>query len=562
MINKNIILKKWASRILTAGLMTGLLLVGTGCEERAQSIEEFASTQEAAQDTDQESDKADQDSGEDSDDSSSNSGEAENSKADFTGNNKSKKLKDKWIDTVEPEDGPFSKVEINADVYEYTGVNKVVTADAQEYNKDFVKEMCERVYGGTPEVYDYNAKTKKLYDSEIDMYKDLKAMYEDTDTKKMSFIDVGEENVSLETSLENTKNAVDEKISELEKEREEAPESIENDYSYGGYVGNILGDEYYMYFGNCNYDEYVQAPITEYDDGRVCSIFRTDMKSMFDGKRGYISHFGQAGTYEDLSNPPEEIRSMGDEFVKTIGYGDYEFSDAGGFYYKEGFDKYLFFNNDYLTATYLTDSGQTGYIMVYTVGGTSYGAPDAWLFSFDNYVDDKEAINSETVIYVFANDKGVIGCQLVNPLTVKSVEDAEVISIDDAKDIVISNVGNEAAWNIASDSKVQAPEIDTMQLISFPIRSTDNENEYTFVPAYVAYDSVVNNGIVDSTTISEQMQYAPFMLINALDGSFINVNDHLSNYPKGFSRGNEGYQNLVNGAWKRFENITGDEQYY
>ena len=562
MINKNLKLKKWASRILTAGLMTGLLLVGTGCEERAQSIEEFASTQEAAQDTDQESDKADQDSGEDSDDSSSNSGEAENSKADFTGNNKSKKLKDKWIDTVEPEDGPFSKVEINADVYEYTGVNKVVTADAQEYNKDFVKEMCERVYGGTPEVYDYNAKTKKLYDSEIDMYKDLKAIYEDTDTKKMSFIDVGEENVSLETSLENTKNAVDEKISELEKEREEAPESIENDYSYGGYVGNILGDEYYMYFGNCNYDEYVQAPITEYDDGRVCSIFRTDMKSMFDGKRGYISHFGQAGTYEDLSNPPEEIRSMGDEFVKTIGYGDYEFSDAGGFYYKEGFDKYLFFNNDYLTATYLTDSGQTGYIMVYTVGGTSYGAPDAWLFSFDTYVDDKEAINSETVIYVFANDKGVIGCQLVNPLTVKSVEDAEVISIDDAKDIVISNVGNEAAWNIASDSKVQAPEIDTMQLISFPIRSTDNENEYTFVPAYVAYDSVVNNGIVDSTTISEQMQYAPFMLINALDGSFINVNDHLSNYPKGFSRGNEGYQNLVNGAWKRFENITGDEQYY
>lgn len=562
MINKNLKLKKWASRILTAGLMTGLLLVGTGCEERAQSIEEFASTQEAAQDTDQESDKADQDSGEDSDDSSSNSGEAESSKADFTGNNKSKKLKDKWIDTVEPEGGPFSKVEINADVYEYTGVNKVVTADAQEYNKDFVKEMCERVYGGTPEVYDYNAKTKKLYDSEIDMYKDLKAMYDDTDTKKMSFIDVGEENVSLETSLENTKNAVDEKISELEKEKEEAPESIENDYSYGGYVGNILGDEYYMYFGNCNYDEYVQAPITEYDDGRVCSIFRTDMKSMFDGKRGYISHFGQAGTYEDLSNPPEEIRSMGDEFVKTIGYGDYEFSDAGGFYYKEGFDKYLFFNNDYLTATYLTDSGQTGYIMVYTVGGTSYGAPDAWLFSFDNYVDDKEAINSETVIYVFANDKGVIGCQLVNPLTVKSVEDAEVISIDDAKDIVISNVGNEAAWNIASDSKVQAPEIDTMQLISFPIRSTDNENEYTFVPAYVAYDSVVNNGIVDSTTISEQMQYAPFMLINALDGSFINVNDHLSNYPKGFSRGNEGYQNLVNGAWKRFENITGDEQYY
>lgn len=551
MINKNLNIKKWVSRILSVGLMTGLLFVGTGCEKKAEAIEEFGATQESVQGADDEANN-----------SSSNSGETQSSGADFTGNNKSRKLEDKWVDTVESEDGPFSKVEIKADVYEYTGPNKVVTADAQEYNKDFVKEMCDRVYGGTPEVYDYKAKTKKLYDSEIDMYKDLKAMYEETDMKKMSFMDLSGENASFETSMEDTKNAVDEKIAELEKEKEEAPETIENDYSYGGYVGDILGDEYYMYFGNCNYDEYTQAPITEYVDGRVCSIFRTDMKSMFNGKRGFISHFGQAGTYEKLSNPPEDIKSMADEFVKTIGYGDYEFSDAGGFYYKEGFDQHLFFDKDYLSATYLTDSGETGYIMVYTMGGTSYGAVDAWLFSFDIYVDDKEAINPDSCIYVFANDKGIVGCQLVNPLTVKSVEDAEVISIDDAKDIVLNNIGNKEAWNIASDSRVQAPEIDTMQLIKFPIRSNDNKNEYTFVPAYVVYDSIVNNGVVDTTEVSEQLQYAPFMLINALDGSFMNVNDNLSNYPKGFSRGNEGYQNRINCTWERYENIVGEEQYY
>ena len=49
---------------------------------------------------------------------------------------------------------------------------------------------------------------------------------------------------------------IEENISRLEAEKEAAPETIENDYSYQGYMGKISGEDYYMYFGNREYNEY------------------------------------------------------------------------------------------------------------------------------------------------------------------------------------------------------------------------------------------------------------------------------------------------------------------
>ena len=120
---------------------------------------------------------------------------------------------------------------------------------------------------------------------------------------------------------------------------------------------------------------------------------------------------------------------------------------------------------------------------------------------------------------------------------------------------------SEEAWNITSDSVTKMPEIDTLQLIYFPIRSSVDESEYTFVPAYIAFDSVVGSGTIDSTSASMALQSAPFMLINAVDGSFIDVNENLSDYPAGYKRGNEGYGAYLSHSWKRFEGMN-EEDYY
>ncbi|MBQ2053963.1 MAG: hypothetical protein II492_03140, partial [Eubacterium sp.] len=68
-------------------------------------------------------------------------------------------------------------------------------------------------------------------------------------------------------------------------------------------------------------------------------------------------------------------------------------------------------------------------------------------------------------------------------------------------------------------------------------------------------------GTIDSTSVSMALQSAPFMLINAVDGSFINVNENLSDYPAGYKRGNEGYEAYITHVWKRFEGMN-EEDYY
>ncbi len=536
-------IKKYIKNATILALAASLMATGVGCQKQADSIDSFDGANGINEDV----------SGDSSNSELSETGN-------YSGNNSSTAQDEKWIDTLEPADGPYSKIDINATIYEYTGVNKVVTTEAKAYDKDFVKEMCERVYGKTPEVYDYNAKTKKMYDAQIAFLEDTKEFY--SNTSDLTSIDYINDDSSLDGSLQEERNDIDAMIAELESEKETAPETIENDYSYGGYIGEILGDEYYMYFGNCNFDEYPEAPITSCYDGRTCSIFRSDMKSMFDGKVGYISHYGQAGVADAYSNPPEDVKALADEFVNTIGYGDYSFSDGGSFYYEEGIYIYTLRAMELMEARYTIPKGDAGYILKYTMGGTSYDNLDAWFFAFDNYVENKQAMNYLSCIYVFVNENGIIGCQMYNPLDVKRVDDASVISIDDVKDIVAQNAGDEQAWNIASDSQVKAPEIDTVQLISFPVKSMETAGEYTFVPAYLIYDSVVGSGTLDSTSISEQLQYAPFMLINALDGSFINVSDNLKDYPAGYARGNEGYTTDPTSTWKRYTNIYSEMDDY
>ncbi len=547
--------KFFIKRISIFGLTACLMLSSAGCQKKADDIEVLEGEETSS------SSDADNEEGKES--KTGDSSESKLSNAfNISGNDASTALSEKWVDSFELEEGPFERVDVNATVYEYNGVNKVVTVQADEYDKDYIKEMCDRVYHTVPEVYDYNAKTKRLYDKDIEYYTELKNEY-NSDRTDVIFYTTDDREESLDTLLEEANAEVDATISALEKEKEAAPETVENDYSYGGYVGDIQGDEYYMYFGNCNYDEfaYLEAPTTTCYDGRVCTIFRTDIASLYDGKKGFISHYGMAGTADTFSEPPEDIKMAADKFVDTIGFGDYKFVDGGSFFYQDGLNSDIVNSMDTLNMNYENKSGEAGYVLTYTLGGTSYETLLPFFFRFDNYVDNKEAMSTHSSIYVFVNEKGVLGCQLENPFTVKNEADTDIISIDDVKDIISQNVQSEEAWNITSDSVTKMPEIDTLQLIYFPIRSSVDESEYTFVPAYIAFDSVVGSGTIDSTSASMALQSAPFMLINAVDGSFIDVNENLSDYPAGYKRGNEGYEEYITHVWKRFEGMN-EEDYY
>ena len=156
-------IKKYIKNATILALAASLMATGVGCQKQADSIDSFDGANGINEDV----------SGDSSNSELSGTGN-------YSGNNSSTAQDEKWIDTLEPADGPYSKIDINATIYEYTGVNKVVTTEAKAYDKDFVKEMCERVYGKTPEVYDYNAKTKKMYDAQIAFLEDTKEFYSNT----------------------------------------------------------------------------------------------------------------------------------------------------------------------------------------------------------------------------------------------------------------------------------------------------------------------------------------------------------------------------------------------
>ena len=164
-------------------------------------------------------------------------------------------------------------------------------------------------------------------------------------------------------------------------------------------------------------------------------------------------------------------------------------------------------------------------------------------------------MNSNSYIDVYVTDAGVLGCKMVNPMDVKKIEVAEsIISPKDVKDIITENIDNRDAWNIPVNDERKSLMLTKWRLINFPIKSKEDKNEYTYVPAYILYHEI--NPDEHMITNADQLRNEPFILINALDGSIIKVQKELTVYPEGYKRGNEGYTALIAGRWKRDEGMN------
>ena len=537
-------MKKYIKKSIGLVLSAALVISFTACEKQAEAVEGLGGTETSAasatSDTSATNDTAD----------TTQSGDAD-ADNEVTGT---------WEEVIEPADMDFKKITIKAAVEEYTGVNKVVTVQADDYDSDFAKDMCGKIFDGDVEVFDYSAKTKKLYDKEIALYNLINSMYQDEDAgmiiESMESID-SEIGSIYEVNIAD----IEDTIAKLEAEKDSAPDTIENDFSYGGYIGNVGGEEFYMYLGNRNYEEYYDSPLSIDFDGRVVTVFRNDVSSLFNGTEGYIAEYGSSGGTGVFENPPEAILDMADQFVDEIGFSDYQRSgESGGFTYRRGIDNSVCTSLGLSTTSYVETEVQTGYVIKYTMGGMSYPSINTWGLQMDMYVDDHDAFSYYSYISVFVTDNGVAGAQLANPLTIKNMEDvSSIISINDAKDVIIHNVEDIDAWNTTEVYISNYPEFDTFQMMSFPIRSDEDSHEYTFVPAYILYNSQGGTLSYDSTTVSQALHYAPFMIVNALDGSIIKVNDELSNHPTGYyNNGNIGYDEFQSYGWERQQGLFED----
>lgn len=543
-------MKKITRKSISIALAATLFLSFAGCEKKAETVEGLGGETETAVIDSSDSESTEAAGG------AANAEELTSGTEEGSAGAKS----EKWEEIIEPDDMLFKKITILAYLNEFTGQNKVITAEAANFDSAYTEELCGKIFDGDVEVYDYNAKTKKLYDQEIKLYNQIKEMYLDEDSGMIivQYPDEDEDNEPyMLDAFDDWIDKMDTYISDLEAEKEAAPETIENDFSYGGYVGNISGEEYYMYLGNRNYEEYYQSPISYDYNGRIATVFRTEVSQLFDGNEGIITRYSPTGGTGEYADPPEEILNMADEFVDEIGFSDYQRNGLnGGFAYQKGVDNSVLTTLGLPTSEYSADSliGD-GYVIMYTMAGETYSYIDQWTLQMDVYLDDEDAFDHYSYLAVFVNENGVLGAQIVNPLTVKNVEEVDsIISINDIKDVIIDYATDEDAWNYTVSPPLY-PEFDTLDLISFPIRSTEDGHEYTFVPTYILYNSEGGAYGTDTYFTSEKLYYTPFMLINALDGSYIHARHQLADHPTGYMNGNVGFSAFDSGVWKRQEKL-------
>ena len=566
--NKMINIKK-IHKIMVSLLAASLMLSTVGCEKKAENIDEFGG-EESSETVDEDG----EDTSEDSKSREYNLWEESITGTDF--------------DTVDIK--TMLRTDYNLDEL------KTVTVKYDKFDKDFAKEMCDTVFdSGEVEVYDFNAPTKEVYDSIITAYKDTLELY-DYESENMpeaikyapdEFMSTGDWAMTEITEERRVQREdIEENISRLEAEKEAAPETIENDYSYQGYMGKISGEDYYMYFGNREYNEYLSSPESYQFNGRVITIMRKNLEDAFSDKMMQELYKGEnendsdikgletqknedseiinkknaiIGTFEvSLQDPDdkdinEKYFEEAESFLAKLGLSDYNLDGASvllwgpdvsiGFLYKENI------NMSSYSPIY-----SDGYKLRYTLDFENTDRIELNDLELASYAESGDTLDVNSYVDLYVNDKGIIGCQIYNPAKVIKQEQVKnVMDNNSVMEVVKDKAGELAVWNMPAGQSIKNISIENEKLVSIPIRSSEDEEEYTYVPCYLLYnnlsDEIWTNG---SLLPPDSYVDAPFLLINAIDGSFVKVEDELTDYPAGWDNGNVGYNNFKLGTWSRF----------
>lgn len=547
-------------------MIAALTLCCTGCEKKADVIEGYVETSE--------------DSGSDTAGvSKTGDSKADSSKKETSETDNETSATETWNESIEGGDKGFGTVDIAVSFNDYSAKElSTTTVKFNEFNADFAKNMCDTVFdGGEAQVYDYSHKTKRVYDDLLKAYEDSLTVYDESEkiaelqgsalvsmpVQEVMFGYWDRQLISGEL-VDMDKSEIEEDIERLKKEKESAPETIENDYSYGGYLGKISGEEYYMYFGNRNFDEYLNSMDTTQFNGRVVTIMKSDLENAYAGPEvesvlnansiipGYQTNDRINIDSVDLS---DDMMAAAKEFLGRIGCGDYVYNpeESGKLYWgNETGDGFIFANgyclrdimpevSDGARLRFAINTPDMEKLSLYDIEMPLYSASGDTL-DYDSYVD------------VLVNSNGVLGCQIYNPTTILKKDAVDsILDIDTLKDIVRESVKDKSLWNVCAGRTVNNFELSQVKLINFPVRSDSNKEEYTLVPSYIIDGNVLPANQITNPTIIPNIQGMdlPFLIVNAIDGSIIKVEDELTDYPAGWNNGNVGYASYKEYQWNR-----------
>lgn len=508
------------------GVLAAIMILGcSGCEKKA-AVVDGVTTAEA----------------EDSSDDKGYDTSADKTNNDNKGSDE-KQDSPRWSEHLDGNGQGFEYVDIKgAEFLEMDPESLIAsTVEIIDFDKEYIHELCDTVFdGGQVEVYDYDNKTKRVYDDLIAQYENLLEIYDSykaTDDPALDgypyqLFPYGGWEIRPNTE-EFDRAVIENDLNNLKTEREKAPETIDNDYSYKGYIGKIDGEEYYMFLGNREYDEYLSAPDTFQRNGRVITIMKADMEGAFSGeshseetgnsetpdekKNAIATDYLMQGLHTDME-PNEEYLRKSDSFLAKIGYGsftnnNYETMDllwcnsvTNGFLNKK----------DYRMSVNNSDVSD-GQCLFYEMSSYIGGFPDGELLNLTDYYES-DLWEFDAYIKVMVNDSGIVGCQIYNPIKVlKTDEISKLLDREDIKDIVKQSVNDKELWNNPIGQKINCFEINEVRMVSFPIKSAEKAGEYTYVPCYLFWN------------VSSEFN-SPFILVNAIDGSIINVEDNLKGY--------------------------------
>ena len=134
---------------------------------------------------------------------------------------------------------------------------------------------------------------------------------------------------------------------------------------------------------------------------------------------------------------------------------------------------------------------------------------------------------------------------------------SDLIDKETLKNVVRERVDDKDSWNIPysySITGIKNVTIEDVKLVNFPVKSTDDSNEFTYVPCYLVYKKYWDESTGNSSPFSYSSSVeSPCLLVNAIDGSLINIVDEIDEYPEGCNNNNTGYFAYISSSWERFQ---------
>ena len=122
-------IKKYIKNVTVLALAASLMATGVGCQKQADSIDSFDGANGINEDV----------SGDSSDSELSGTGN-------YSGNDSSTAQDEKWIDTLEPAEGPYSKIDINATILRLGAIAKEILHVQKDYIEQYAQPEIQNIY--------------------------------------------------------------------------------------------------------------------------------------------------------------------------------------------------------------------------------------------------------------------------------------------------------------------------------------------------------------------------------------------------------------------------------